>query len=121
MNDVRKARLSKESSTSKRFALGEELKSLREDLESLRHNLEWAKALKDDLRIESLEKAIKNGQNRDPYFMYAKALKIISETQKMKDVSQEEKEALIEKWSNIAAAAREVLPEFGMEGLWVGK
>ncbi|KAG7357066.1 protein of unknown function DUF3506 containing protein [Nitzschia inconspicua] len=120
MNDVRKARLAKESSSSKRFALGEELKSLREDLVSLRHNLEWAKALKDEMRIQSLEKAIKNGQNRDPNFMYKKALRLIAEARKMKDASEEEKEALIEKWSAVASAAREVLPEFSMEGLWVG-
>jgi hypothetical protein len=53
--------------------------------------------------------------------MYAKALKLIVEARKMKDASQEEKDALIEKWSNVADAARQVLPEFCMEGLWVGK
>jgi hypothetical protein len=121
MSDVRRARLAKELSISKRFASGMELKSLREDLESLRHNLEWAKALKDEVRIHSLEKAIKNGQNRDPHFMYSKATRLIAETRKMKDVSEEEKVALVEKWSAVASAAREVLPEFSMEGLWIGK
>jgi hypothetical protein len=121
MNEIRRARLAKESSTSNRFASGEELKSLREDLESLRHNLDWAKALKDELRIHSLEQAIKNGQNRDPLFMYSKALRIITETRKMKDFSEEERVALVEKWSAVASAAREVLPEFTMEGLWIGK
>jgi hypothetical protein len=121
MSEVRKARLAKESSTSKRFASGKELKSLREDLESLRHNLEWAKALKDEVRIHSLEKAIKNGQNRDPHFMYDKAMRLVAETRKMKDVSVDEKDNLIEKWSAVASAAREVLPEFSMEGLWIGK
>jgi hypothetical protein len=83
--------------------------------------LEWAKALKDEVRIESLEKAIKNGQNRDPYFMYVKSLRVISEVRKMKDATQEEKDALIEKWSDVATSARGCLPEFNMEGLWVGK
>lgn len=121
MSNVRKARLAEKSSSSKRFALGDELKSLREDLESLQHNLEWARALKDEVRIQSLSKAIKDGQNRDPYFMYAKALRLMAEARKMKDASQEEKDALTEKWSSVADAAREVLPEFGMEGLWYGK
>jgi hypothetical protein len=121
ISDVRKARLARESHNSKRFASGEELKSLREDLDSLRHNLEWAKALKDELRIESLEKAILNGQHRDPSYMYTKALKLIAEARKMKDASQDEKDALIEKWSTVAAAARELLPEFSLCGLWVGK
>jgi hypothetical protein len=121
MSELRKERLAKESVNSKRFASGEELKSLREDLESLRHNLEWAKALKDDARIESLQNAITNGQNRDPYFMYTKALRLISEARKMKDASQEEKDALIEKWTSVATSAKTFLPEFSMEGLWVGK
>ena len=73
---ARRARQS--SSSSGRFETGEGLKSLREDLESLRHNLEWAKALKDEVRIASLTKAITNGQNRDPYFMYSKALSMSS-------------------------------------------
>ena len=121
MSDARKERLAKEESTSKRFASGEELKSLREDMESLRHNLEWAKALKDEARVESLSKAIKRGQDRDPYFMYTKALRLIAEARKMKDVTEEEKDALIEKWSGVARSAKHVLPEFRMEGLWVGK
>ena len=115
------ARLTRKSPSSGRFETGEGLKSLREDLESLRHNLEWAKALKDEVRIASLTKAITNGQNRDPYFMYSKALRLIAEARKMKDATQEEKDALTEKWSSVADAARKVLPEFQMEGLWVGK
>ena len=121
MNDIRKARLEKESLNHKRFASGEELECLREDLESLKQNLEWAKALKDENRIESLEKAIRKGESRDPSFMYTKAKKIIAETKKMKDASDDEKEILIEKWSGIATDAREFLPQLNMEGLWVGK
>ncbi len=121
MNEVRKARLEKESSNSERFASGEELTSLREDLESLRQNLEWAKALKDDIRVESLEKAIKKGESRDPTFMYSKAQKMIAETKKMKDASEEEKKIVIDKWNDVAHDAREFLPQLNMEGLWVGK
>jgi hypothetical protein len=121
LSDVRKARLAKESHNSKRFASGDELKSLREDLENLQHNLEWAKALKDEVRVESLQKAIINGQNRDPSFMYAKAIQMIAEARRMKEASQAEKDALIEKWTTVATAARELLPEFNLCGLWVGK
>ena len=55
--------------------------------------------------------------------MYKKAYKLIAEARKMKpkDATQEEKDALIEKWTNVADAAREQLPEFNLEGLWVGK
>jgi hypothetical protein len=110
-----------ESELSKRFAIGEELKNLRLDLESLRHNLQWAEALQDEVRIESLQKAIQRGEKRDPDLMYKKAIKLISQTKKMKDVSFEEKDALIKKWAKLAAAARNCLPQFNLEGLWVGK
>jgi hypothetical protein len=83
--------------------------------------LEWAKALKDDIRIESLEKAISKGESRDPSFMYTKAQNIISETKKMQDASEDEKKIVIDKWSSVATDAREFLPHLNMEGLWVGK
>ena len=121
MNEIRKARLEKESSNKKHFASGEELRCLREDLESLRQNLEWARALNDEIRIESLEKAISKGESRDPLFMYSKAQNIIAGAEKLDDATDEEKEFLIEKWSNVASEARGFLPQLNMEGLWVGK
>jgi hypothetical protein len=64
---------------SKRFATGKELRYPKLDLESLRHNLQWAEALKDESRIESHRKAIKNGENRDIDLMYAKSLRLINQ------------------------------------------
>jgi hypothetical protein len=110
-----------ESELSKRFATGEDLKNLRLDLESLRHNLQWAQALQDDVRVESLQNAIQKGEKRDPDFMYKKAVKLISQARQMKDVSCDERDALTEKWAKVAAAARKCLPQFNLEGLWVGK
>jgi hypothetical protein len=104
-----------------RFATGQELKNLRVDLNSLRHNLQWAEALKDDTRVESLAKAIKKGETRDPDLMYTKALKLMAQAKVMKDATKEAKDALIEKWVTVAASARICLPQFNLEGLWVGK
>ena len=120
---ARKTRMAWESELSKLFATGEDLKNLRLDLESLRHNLQWAEALKDEVRMESLEKAIQRGEKRDPDLMYKKAIKMISQVRKMKEAaaSTEERDALIEKWAKMAAAARKCLPQFNLEGLWVGK
>lgn len=117
----RNTRLAREDRVSKRFATGEELKNLRLDLESLRQNLQWAEALKDEVRIDSLEKAIHNGENRDPDFMYKKSLRMISQANRMKDASREERDALIENWTTVADAARSCLPQFNLDGLWVGK
>ena len=119
-SQTRKTRLAREKRNSERFATGEELRNLKSDLESLRHNLQWAEALRDETRIESLRKAIKNGENRDPDLMYVKALKMVKQAKQM-DCSEEEKEVLVEKWVNVAASARESLPQFNLEGLWVGK
>jgi hypothetical protein len=104
-----------------KFVAGEELKNLRLDLSSLRQNLQWAEALNDVKRIESLTKAIKVGESRDPDHMLKKALKIVDQTRKMKDASQEEKDYLIEKWEKIAEHARDHVQEFNLEGLWVGR
>eukprot|EP00536_Pseudo-nitzschia_multiseries_P012081 jgi/Psemu1/207634/e_gw1.442.3.1 len=124
------------------FATGDELSELREDLTSLKQNLEWAKALKDEARIESLEKAIRMGQNKDPFYMYEKARKIIAHQQQQQQQQQqqaynnnndnddgsdddgseeeEDRKALIEKWSAVESNARKFLPHLNMEGLWVG-
>jgi hypothetical protein len=53
--------------------------------------------------------------------MYKKSLRLINQAKKMKEASIEEKEALIEKWATVAATARECLPQFNLNGLWVGK
>ena len=52
--------------------------------------------------------------------MYRKALKILEQTKKMTDLSEEEKDSLNEKWEKVAADARKHVQQFNMEGLWVG-
>jgi hypothetical protein len=123
-NKARMTRLAREQSLHKRFASGEELKNIRLDLESLRQNLQWAEAVNDVGRIQDLNEAIKKGQNRDPEYVYTEAFKLMEDQVKsMTDdaSSQEEKEALLEKWSKLAQGARECVPQFKLEGLWVGK
>lgn len=120
-NKARKKRLAREHSLRKRFATGEDLKNLRIDLESLCQNLQWAEAFNDFGRIQDLNEAIKKSQNRDPDYVYAQAFKFMAQVKTMADASQEEKDALVEKWSKLAQGARECLPQFNLEGLWVGK
>eukprot|EP00980_Cylindrotheca_fusiformis_P020456 scaffold7504_cov97-Cylindrotheca_fusiformis.AAC.9 len=104
--ESKKVRVSRIKQPNDSFVVGEELHNLRLDLDSLRQNLQWAEALKDKTRTESLAKAIKEGESRDPDYMYRKALGMIDQAKKMEDVSQGEKESLIEKWGKIAASAR---------------
>jgi hypothetical protein len=103
------------------FASGDELKRLHVDLESMRGNLQWAEALSDTVRIYDLRKAIENGEQRDPEKVYTKSLKLISETQASKDITEANKVAIIQKWQERAQAARLHIPRFQLEGLWVGR
>jgi hypothetical protein len=104
-----------------RFAKGESLKRLRADLETLRENLIWAEAMEDQDRIDDLSKAIRNGENRDPDVVYRRALRCVIDAKASFKLSDEEKARRVKKWQKEAAAAREHLLRFQMEGLWVGK
>ena len=117
---ARKKRLAREHSLHKRFATGEDLKNLRLDLGSLRQNLQLAEACNDIGRIQDLNEAINKSQNRDPDYVYTQAFQLMAQVKTMTDASQEEKDALVEKWSKLAQGARECLPLFNLEGLWVG-
>jgi anti-sigma28 factor (negative regulator of flagellin synthesis) len=135
---VSKDRKAQKSKKKKRFASGDELKRLRADLESLRENLHWAEAMEDDERVADLKSAIQNGAQRDPDLCYAKALQMLALTKARpttatsasqsaspasttNNLSLYEKEELLEKWQKEADAARSSLPQFQLEGLWVGK
>lgn len=108
-------------SSSKRFATGAELKSLRADLESLRENLQWAKAMKDEDRIEDLNKAVKNGENRDPDIAYKRALREVIDAKASYFLPEVERKKRVKKWEKEAAEARSCLARFHLEGLWVGR
>lgn len=117
----------------KRFAVGDELKRLRSDLDSLRENLHLALAMEDDERVADLKSAIQNGEQRDPDLCYAKALQMLAQTKASTtssstgqssstiNLSLDEKQRLLEKWQKEAEIARSKLPQFQLEGLWVGK
>jgi hypothetical protein len=121
------------SKKKKRFAIGDELKRLRADLDSLRENLHWAEAMEDDERVVDLKSAIQTGEQRDPDICYANALQMLAQTKASttssstsqstgtNNLSLDEKQQLLEKWQKEAEVARSSLPQFQLEGLWVGK
>jgi hypothetical protein len=121
------------SKKKKRFAVGDELKQLRAELDSLRENLHWAQAMEDEKRVADLKGAIQTGEQRDPDLCYAKALQMLAQTKASTtsssisqsssaiNLSPEEKQRLLLKWQKEADAARSKLPQFQLEGLWVGK
>jgi hypothetical protein len=122
------------SKKKKRFAVGDELKQLRAELDSLRENMHWAQAMEDEKRVADLRSAIQTGEQRDPDLCYAKALQMLAQTKastttssstsqssSAMNLSPEEKQRLLLKWQKEADAARSKLPQFQLEGLWVGK
>jgi hypothetical protein len=104
-----------------RFATGKDLKRLHADLDSLRENMSWAQAMEDENRIDDLNKAIKNGENRDPNIVYKRALRAVIDAKASFKLSEEEKARRVKKWKKEVEAARLCLPRFQMEGLWVGR
>jgi hypothetical protein len=136
LEQVSKNLKAQKSKKKKRFAAGDELKRLRADLDSLRENLHWAEAMEDDERVADLKSAIQTGTQRDPDLCYAKALQMLALTKARpttatsasqsasatsNNLSPYEKEELLYKWQKEADASRSSLPQFQLEGLWVGK
>ena len=76
----KKTRMARLDGNDDKFVTGEELRNLRLDLESLRQNIQWAEALKDETRIESLAKAIKEGESRDPVRESHRIKKLVGKT-----------------------------------------
>jgi hypothetical protein len=101
-----------------RFKHGTELENLRTDLVSMKENLKWALATDDIGRIIDLTAAIEKAQEKDPEFVYARALRKIDDAQKM-NVSK--KYHVLPKITEEALSARQHIPRLNMEGLWLGK
>lgn len=120
-DEIANERKARQEEISKRFEKGDALKRLRSDLDSLRENLQWAEATDDTTRIADLSNAIRNGEERDPEVIYAKSLRLIAETKAALDISNDDKQVLIERFQDRAQAARSHLPRFQLEGLWIGK
>ena len=98
-----------------RFLHGDDLHKLRRHILSLRHELEGCRARGALGRVEELERAILFAQNLDAEFVYATAIErannalLVGDT----DVARE--------FRTQARHARNALPQFQLDGLWVGK
>lgn len=109
-NQVREEDLS----TSK-FVSGDELHSLRHEVLAMRLELQEARRSASKERVRELETAIMKAQQVDAEFVYTVPLDRI-EFAEQKGMFQE-----AEKFKQQAIAARAALPQFNLEGLWVGK
>lgn len=98
-----------------RFAEGDELHRLRQEVLGMRQSLHEARSVGDNKRVKKLTRAILAAQQRDAEFMYQVAL------ERMEAASHAGLQEEAEKYRVEAEQARAALPQFQLEGLWVGK
>jgi hypothetical protein len=97
------------------FAKGDELHMLRQSVLDLRAQLHDARSVDDSRKILELQRAILQAQQRDAEFVYSVSL------ERMEAAEARGRWLEAEKFRQDAAQSREALPQFNLEGLWIGK
>lgn len=104
-----------ETSNQSRFVTGDGLHRLRHEVLALRLELQEARRSGSQSHVRELEKAIMKAQQVDAEFVYTVSL------ERMELAQQEGRFQDAEKFRYLAYEARSSLPQFNLEGLWVGK
>lgn len=115
MSELRKSRLEQDEERRKRFLSGDALHQVREKVLEMRYELEAARELRASKRVDRLEKAIMTAQDVDPEYMYKVSLERMAAAERLGLTDEAEvhrKQAMF---------AKQAIPQFNLEGLWVGK
>jgi len=115
LSETRRQRLSREASRKKKYVTGDDLYHLRQHAMSLREELQQARQLQATRRVQELEQAILKVQQVDAEFVYSVNLERMETAQlqgRMEDY---------ERYHDDAMEARSALPQYNLDGLWVGK
>lgn len=115
-SDTRRARKKEDKKIRRRFArYGDDLWALRSVIGELSKKL--IKAINNDSREkeQSIREKLREMEEQDPEFVYK------MELQKMRNAQNEERIEDAEEHSKNAVAARSQLPQYNLDGLWVGK
>jgi hypothetical protein len=115
VSEARQRRLQEEEERLSRFVFGDDLHKLRQQVLSLRQSLQESRLIGAHERTRELEQAILFAQNLDAEFVYIVALEKASRAAKDGDI------ASAEQYRKEARYARNALPQFNLDGLWVGK
>lgn len=115
MSQVRRRRLEEEHDREERFLSGDDLQQLRKQVYDLRQELDEARQRGATTRVHELERTILKAQQLDAEFIYQVAL------ERMEAASQAGLHMEAEKYRKEAHNARKALPQFNLDGLWVGK
>jgi hypothetical protein len=106
------SRIEQEEQVKSKFLHGDELIELRMYMDNLKLDLQLAREEKDMNRLKDLSQALHESQNLDAEFVYANCMEMA------KGASSEEE---AKEWKREADEARKCLPQFNLQGLWVGK
>lgn len=115
MSEVRRRRLEEERERANRFVTGDKLQKLRQQIHELRLELHAARQTGSASRVHELERTILKAQQWDAEFIYQVAL------ERMETATQAGLHMEAEKFHKEADNARKALPQFNLDGLWVGK
>lgn len=110
-SDVDKTKSTLES----KFVVGDELQRLRKKVLKLRGELMEARSIEDSRKVLELERAIIKAQHSDAEFVYTVSLERM-EAAEARGLTEE-----VEEYRQKALNARSALPQFNLDGLWVGK
>ena len=108
----RLSRMEQEASTKSKFLHGDELIELRKYMTNLELDLQYAREKDDKNRIKDLTQALHESKNLDAEYVYLYSME-------MADAAGSEEE--VDEWKKEALEARQCLPQFNLQGLWVGK
>ena len=98
-----------------KFVTGDDLHRLRHEVLAMRLELQEARRSGSKENVRDLERAIMKAQQVDAEFVYTVSL------ERMELAQQEGRFQDAEKFRYLAYDARAALPQFNLEGLWVGK
>jgi len=114
-SEKRRTRMELEEEVMSRFEHGDNLMELRKQVKDMKVDLQDARNDGDLSKMSKLKSKITEAQRKDAELMYRLA------TERMAGAEEEGLSEEHEKYKNEAMAARSVLPQFNIEGLWVGK
>jgi hypothetical protein len=114
-SEARQNRFETEEEAMSRFEHGDDLMELRKRVEDMKLDLQDARNGGDLSRMSQLKSEITGAQQKDAELMYRLA------TGRMNRAEEQGLPNESEKYKNEAMAARSVLPQYNIEGLWVGK
>ena len=115
LSETRRHRYQMEEQAKQRFVSGDDLHLLRQQVLGLREKLTAARREGANGRVQELERTILEAQQVDAEFVYT----VSKERMSVALEAGLHEEAQM--WEEEAQMARSVLPQFNLDGLWVGK